>query len=86
MATIGVKGLISKGIGTVSWCWNDDEGQLHTNKFNGVPYFPCSPVNILSATALDEYMKDDEGTWVQKKEVFYFYLVFWEVQKYNSSI
>ena len=74
MATIGVKGLISKVIRTVSWCWNDDEGQLHTNKFNGVPYFPCSTVNILSATALDEYMKDDEGTWVQKKGSILFLL------------
>ena len=32
--TIGGKYLIPKGIGTVSWYWTDDEGQLHTNRFN----------------------------------------------------
>ena len=83
MATIGVKGLIPKGIRTVSWCWNDDEKQLHTNKLNCVPYFPCSPVNILSATSLDESIKDDEGTWVQKRK----YSIFtWDFGKSKNTI
>ena len=32
VAKIGGKNIIPKGIGTVSWYWTDDEGQLHTNK------------------------------------------------------
>ena len=34
--TIGGTYLIPKGIGTVSWSWNDDEGKLHTNKLNNI--------------------------------------------------
>ena len=64
MATICGKDLIPKGISTVSWYWTDYEGQLHTKKLNNVIYFPDSPFNILSATALAESMKDDEVTWV----------------------
>ena len=52
------KDLIPKGIGAVIWSWTDDEGQINTNKFINVLYFPDSPVNIISATALYEYMKD----------------------------
>ena len=40
VATIGVKDLIPEVIGTFSSSWTNDEGQLHTNKFNNVPYFP----------------------------------------------
>ena len=62
VATLGRKYLIPKGIGTVRWSCTGDEGK-HTNKLNSVIYFPDSPVKILSATALDESMKDGEGTW-----------------------
>ena len=34
VATMGGKYIIPKGIGTVSWSWNDDEGKLYTNKWN----------------------------------------------------
>ena len=46
---------------------------LHTHKLNNVTYFTESPVNIISATALAEYMKYDEGTWVLTK---WKYLIF----------
>ena len=59
VANIGGKYLIPKVIGPVSWSWTDDEGKLHTNKFNNVLYFPYSPVNILSSTLFYESMKDD---------------------------
>ena len=36
---IGGKYIISKVIGTVSWYWTDDGGNLHTNKLNDVLYF-----------------------------------------------
>ena len=52
--TIFGKDIIPKSIGKVSWSWNDDEGQLHTNKFNNIIYFPYPPVNILSENALGE--------------------------------
>ena len=32
------KYIIPKGIFTSRWSWNDDEGQLHTNKLN-IPLF-----------------------------------------------
>ena len=75
-----------KGIGTVRWSWTNDYGNLHSNKFKNVVYFTDSPINILSATVLAESRKEDKGTWVIKKEIFYFYLEFWEVQKHNSSL
>ena len=50
VATIGGKYLIPKWIGTVIWYWTDDEGNLHKNKFNNVPEFINSSVNLLSAT------------------------------------
>ena len=37
VATIGGKDLITKGIGTVSWCWTAYEGQLQTKKSNNLP-------------------------------------------------
>ena len=36
VANIGGKDIITKGIGTVIWYWNDDEGQPH--KRNGIMY------------------------------------------------
>ena len=36
VATIGVKYIIQKGIGTVIWSYTDDEEQPHTNKLNNV--------------------------------------------------
>ena len=62
VATIGRKDLITKRIGTVIWSSTDDEGKLHTNRSNNILYFLESSVNILNATELTEYMKDDEGT------------------------
>ena len=62
--TIGGKYLIPRGIFTVSWSWNYDEGKLHKKKLNDILYFPDQSDNILSETALSEYMKDDDGTWV----------------------
>ena len=45
-------------------------GQLHTNKLNNVIYLSYSLFNILSTTALDESMKDDDGTWVLTKSKY----------------
>ena len=39
VGTIGGKYLLPQEIFTVSWYWTDDEGQLHTKKFNTVLYF-----------------------------------------------
>ena len=81
--TVG-KYIIPKGIGTVRWSWTDDEGQLHTNKLNYVLYFPDTPVNIPSKTALSESMKDDEGTWVILKRKYYIFT--WDIWKYKKTI
>ena len=58
------KGIITKNIGTGRSSCTDDEVQLHTKKLYNILYFPYLSVNILSATELDESMKDDEGTWL----------------------
>ena len=84
MATIGGKYIIPRMIGKVSWYWNDDEVQLHTNKLNNVLYFTDSPVNILSATALAESMKDDEGTWVLAKIKYSSFT--WDFGRYKKTI
>ena len=65
--TIGVKYIISKGIGTVIWFWNDDYIKLNTNKLNNILYLLDSPVNTLSATVLDGSIKDYEVTRVTTK-------------------
>ena len=67
VATIGGKYIIQKRIDTVSWSWTDDEGKLHKKKLNNILYFPGPTVNVLIATALDESMKEYEGTWVLTK-------------------
>ena len=84
VATIGGKYIISKEIGTVRWSWNDDEGQLHTKKLNNVLYFPDSTVNIISATVLDESIKDDEGTFLPTKGKYYIFT--WDFGKYKNII
>ena len=58
METIGGKYLIPTVIVTVFWYYTGDEGQLQTKKLNILPYFTDSPVNILSANSLDEFIKD----------------------------
>ena len=73
MKNIGGKDVITKEIDTFIWYWTDDEGQLYTNKLNNLLYFPESPVNILGATAMDESMKDDEGTWIPLKSKYFIF-------------
>ena len=61
MSTIGGKDIIPKGFGTVSLSQNYD--YIHAHK--GIEY--CNLLYKLSATALTESMKDDEGTWILTK-------------------
>ena len=37
VANIGGNDIITKGIGTVIWYWNDYEGQLKTKRFYNLP-------------------------------------------------
>ena len=75
--------MITKGIGTIRWSWTGEEGKLHTNKLKNVLYFPDSPVNILTTTASDESIKDDEGAWVPTKRKYYIFN--WGCRKNNNS-
>ena len=54
VATIGLNDLIPKWISSVSWSCNDDEEQMHKNKFDNILYIPDSPVDILSVTVLSD--------------------------------
>jgi hypothetical protein len=67
VATIGGKTSIPTGIGTVKWTWKDDAGQDHTHHLTDVLYFPTSPVNILSITALADQLNDDNGTGIDTR-------------------
>ena len=78
------KYLITEGIITVSWSWNDYQVQLNTNILNNILYFNNSPFNILTATSLDEYMKEDEVTWVLTKSKCYIFT--WDSGKYKNTI
>ena len=40
---------------------------MHTKKLENLLYLPVSPVNILSAIALDKSTKDNKVTWVLTK-------------------
>ena len=83
VVTIGRKDLIPKGIITVRWSWTDDEGQLQTNKFNNVLQFIDSTFNILIATALVEFMKGGDGTWVLTKIKYSIFT--WNFGKYKKT-
>ena len=84
VAPIVGKYIIQKVIGTVIWYWTDDWGKLNTKKLNNLLYFTYSPVNVLSATELYEYIKDDEGTWVLTKGKFSIFT--WGFGKYKNTI
>ena len=55
------------GMGMVRWCWKDDTGKQYNTDVHDVLLFPQSPVNILSAIALTEQFKDDEGKCIDTK-------------------
>ena len=82
VATIGGMYHIPKVIVIVIWSWDYYEGKLHTNRFNNITYFPDPPVNIIRATAMSEFIKDNEVTWVLTKikcSIFTWY--FWKYKK-----
>ena len=84
VATIGGNKNSSAGIGTVRWRWKDDNGQEHTVDVHDVLYFPQSPVNILSITALADQYKDDDGTGIDtKRSKSRFY---WDHNKFERTI
>ena len=83
VATIGGNKNNATGMGTARWTWKDDDGKSHTMDINDVLYFPSSPVNILSVTALATQLEDDEGTGIDTKRTsskFY-----WDNGKYERT-
>ena len=84
MATIGVKDILPKFIGAVIRFCTGDEVQLHKKRLNIVLYLPYSPVNILSTTELDEYIKDHNETCLPKKRKFSIFT--WNFWKYKNTI
>ena len=59
VATEGIKYLIPKGIGTVTSSWNEDGGEINTQKLNYLICLPYALVDIISATLLAESIMDD---------------------------
>ncbi len=65
--TIGNKESRPVGVGIVPIHITDDHGTKHKILLQKALYFPDSPVNIISVTALADLYNDDEGTWVKTK-------------------
>jgi hypothetical protein len=53
------------GKSTARIAFKDDDGTVHNIVLKVAYYFPDSPVNILSVTALADQLDDDDGTWIQ---------------------
>ena len=53
VATIGGLYLSPHFIGNIRTSWYDDDEKLYDCILRGVLYFPDSPVNIISVTALE---------------------------------
>jgi hypothetical protein len=83
VATIGGKTSIPTGIGTVKWTWKDDSGQEHTHHLTDVLYFPTSPVNILSITALADQLNDDNGTGIDTRRRTS--RLYWDNNRYEKT-
>ena len=67
VATIGGKANIPVRVGTVTWAWHDDKHICHNHVIKNVHYFPSSPVNILSVTALADQLEDKMTTGIDTK-------------------
>ena len=65
VATIGDKTLVPKGKGDLKIILKDDVGQSHELILKDALYFPTSPVNIISCTALAEQLNDENGTTIK---------------------
>ncbi len=67
VATITGQVNMPQGVGTVSWSWTDDNGDLHTHLVEHVYCFPASPINILGVTAFACQLANEESTGVDTK-------------------
>ena len=65
VATIGKDTHKPLGKATARILFKDNDGISHTIDLQNAYYFPDSPVNVMSVTALAEQLDDDEGTWIQ---------------------
>ena len=84
VATINGKDNSPSGVGTVDWNWRDDDGVLHTHRFEDVLYFPQSPVNILSVTCFAEQLKDLRRTRISTGGMDSIFT--WDQNKYRRTI
>ncbi len=48
----------------------DDKGAKHMLHLRNVLFFPDSPVNVLSVTALANQLDDSDGTWIRTQQFF----------------
>jgi hypothetical protein len=83
VATIGKDTHRPLGKATAKISFKDDNGVSHTIELQNAYFFPDSPVNVMSVTALADQFDDDEGTWIQTcchKSVFQ-----WDHEKYQRS-
>ena len=60
VTTIGGSNHTPVAIGDVKTAWCDDSGRKHMHILKDALYFPQSPINIISVTALAEQYGDEE--------------------------
>ena len=65
VATIGGSNFYPEKVGRLPLTWKDDSGSSYSIVLDDVLFFPRSPVNILSVTALANQLDDDSGTYVK---------------------
>ena len=84
VATIGGKDHHPTGIGDVAVSWKCDGGGVYRHILKKVLYFPESPVNIVSCTALAREFDDVSGTYIQ---TFWRHSIFvWDHAQFQCTI
>jgi len=83
-STIGKDTQKPLGKATAQIAFKDDDGTTHSLLLQNAYYFPDSPVNILSVTALAHQLEDDTGTWIQTLRSSSIFT--WDHDKYTRTI
>jgi len=84
VATIGKTTLVPSGKGDVEISFKDDHGKCHKISLQSAYYFPDSPVNIISVTALAHQLGDHNGTYV--KTCMQHSIFTWDHDKHHCTL
>ena len=77
-------GVSPHSIGDVKASWHDDDGKLYERILKGALYFPNSPINIISVTAMVSQFGDNNETWIKTSR--YQSEFTWEYGKFSKML